>query len=276
MSDNACPPLVGGGPRLFTRTDFSPAEKPGENAPFSYVIADIHLETDVSHPINRHFLHFLAHEAPEADTLYILGDLFERWLGDDIGLEDYAPIINALRALTDSGTAVKLLYGNRDFLMREAFWDATGVQPMPEVVLTDIHGHCVILCHGDELCTLDTEYQAVRRRLRSAWLQWLFLHMSRARRRAVGERMRLRSQQESAHKPDAWMDVDEDTVRSWFDAYADYPHLIHGHTHRPGHHLYPNGRHRWVLGDWRPQAWVLRIDPSTIAFHCLTPDEQPA
>jgi len=274
MNPAACPPLVGGGPRLFSKPDFLPAGKSSPERPFSWVIADIHLETDFSHPVNRHFLHFLTHQAPKAHTLYILGDLFERWLGDDIGLEDYAPAIEALRALTAGGTQVKLLYGNRDFLMREAFWDATGVQPLPEVVLTEIHGHRVILCHGDELCTLDREYQVVRRRLRSAWLQWLFLHMPKARRRAVGERMRQRSREESARKPEAWMDVDEDTVRSWFLAHEGYPHLIHGHTHRPGHHLYPQGRHRWVLGDWRPQAWALKIDHGTIALHCLSDNEE--
>ncbi len=273
MSATPCPPLVGGGPRLFNNPDFRPQQTPHVQVPFSYLIADVHLETDPANPINVHFLHFLKHEAPQAETLYILGDLFERWLGDDIGLEDYASIIEALRTLTDSGTAVKLLYGNRDFLMREAFWDATGIQPMPEVVLTEIHGHRVILCHGDELCTLDREYQAVRRRLRSPWLQWLFLHMPKARRRAVGERMRQRSQQESATKPDAWLDVDEDTVRSWFATHRDYPHLIHGHTHRPGHHIYPQQRHRWVLGDWRPDAWVLKISAEAIRFYCVSRPE---
>ncbi|WP_294947314.1 UDP-2,3-diacylglucosamine diphosphatase [Sulfurivirga sp.] len=229
--------------------------------PFTLIAGDIHLQTDPDHPVNRAFLAFLAGQAREADTLYLIGDLFERWVGDDIGLEEYAFAIEALRGLTASGTEVKLLYGNRDFLMREAFWDVTGVQPLPEVVRTRLHGHEVILCHGDELCTLDADYQKVRRRLRSRFVQWLFLKMPAERRRAIGQRLRDRSREETANKPAEWMDVDETTVLAWFDAWPEARHLIHGHTHRPAHHAYPNGRHRWVVGDWHEDGGqILRID----------------
>lgn len=229
-------------------------EKRSQNDDFALIVADVHLQTNPAHPINQAFGRFLAETAPQAHTLYILGDLFERWLGDDIGLEEYAPTIAQLRALTASGTAVKLLYGNRDFLMREAFWDTTGIQPLPEVVLTELYGHKVIMCHGDELCTLDTAYQKARGKLRNRFVQWLLLHMPAERRRKVGEKLRQKSMEENQHKDPALMDVDENTVLAWFDTYPDYPHLIHGHTHKPGKHTYPNGRTRWVLGDWHAEG----------------------
>ncbi len=275
MPDTPNPPPETGVPPIFSKPDFSAAEnleKSPEKMPFSLVVGDIHLQTDEKHPTNQAFMRFLATEARRAHTLYIIGDLFERWLGDDIGLEEYDFAIQALRALTDSGVAVKLLYGNRDFLMREAFWDATGVQPLPEVKFADIHGHKVILCHGDELCTLDEAYQKTRRKLRSRFVQWLFLRMPKARRLAAGERLRAKSREETARKPPELMDVDERTVLAWLDAWPDYPHLIHGHTHKPGHHTYPGGRHRWVVGDWSATgAQILRIEPDAICLQHWQP-----
>ncbi len=248
---------------------------PSETTPFALIVADIHLKTNPDHPINQAFNHFLEHWAPQAETLYILGDLFERWLGDDIGLEEYAPAIAKLRALTEQGTEIKLLYGNRDFLMREAFWDATGIQPLPEVVLTTLYGHNVIMCHGDELCTLDTAYQSARKKLRNRFIQWLLLKMPAEQRRKVGEKLRQKSQSENQHKDPKLMDVEDATVLAWFEAYRDYPHLIHGHTHKPGKHRYPNGRTRWVLGDWQADGTqLIKIDANQIRLLSFNPASQ--
>ncbi|HID00039.1 MAG TPA: UDP-2,3-diacylglucosamine diphosphatase [Piscirickettsiaceae bacterium] len=266
MTKTQIPPSGEGVPSFSFKPDFSARQSPNNSTqklPFSLVIGDVHLQTEQTHPINQAFLRFLATQARQAHTLYIIGDLFERWLGDDIGLTEYAFAIDALRALTDSGVAVKLLYGNRDFLMREAFWDATGIQPLPEVKHTTIHGHRVMLCHGDELCTLDTAYQHARRKLRNRFVQWLFLKMPKAHRQAIGARLRTRSQAETANKDPALMDVDEQTVLAWFNAWPDTPHLIHGHTHKPGHHRYGNHHHRWVVGDWSAQGAILLVIDET-------------
>ena len=234
-----------------------------------WLIADVHLQPGMpDHPVNRAFARFLAQIAGYADTLYILGDLFERWLGDDISLTEYDFAIEWLAQCVRQQTQIKLLYGNRDFLMRDAFWEATGVQPLPETVFTTLQGQPVLLMHGDELCTHDVAYQRIRQRLRQRWVQWLLLRMPPDRRRKLGERLRQQSREQTAGKPSAWLDVAEETVLSWFHSQETPVHIIHGHTHRPGHHCYPGQRHRWVLGDWSEKgAWVMRCTPEQMALH---------
>ncbi|MCF6254407.1 MAG: UDP-2,3-diacylglucosamine diphosphatase, partial [Thiomicrorhabdus sp.] len=130
--------------------------------PYTLFIADIHLQPDPSHPINQAFEKFLQNEAPQADALYILGDLFEMWVGDDIGLEQYARVIQQFKQLTDQGLPIYLLYGNRDFLMRDRFWQATVIQPLSDIECITLYDKSDLILHGDTLCKNDKSYQKMR------------------------------------------------------------------------------------------------------------------
>lgn len=226
-------------------------------------IADVHLQPDDNHPINLAFSEFLATQAPQADALYILGDLFEMWVGDDIGLPLYKTVIEQFKSLTDTGLPIYLLFGNRDFLMRRKFWQATGIQPLSDPKSIELYGLPVLLMHGDSLCTDDREYQKMRKILRFPLVTWLFLKLPKQRRLKIGESMREKSRRFSQNKPENIMDVNPQAVTQVLQQHPKVRHLIHGHTHRPGHHAVKidgESKHRWVLGDWRPQTQILRID----------------
>ncbi|WP_319381736.1 UDP-2,3-diacylglucosamine diphosphatase [Thiomicrorhabdus sp.] len=238
--------------------------------PHSLVIADIHLHPEPYHPINRHFTLFLNNLASQAQRLYILGDLFEAWVGDDVGLEQYARVIEQLKMLSKAGVEIYLLYGNRDFLMRQDFWEATGIQPLPEVYEAELYGHRYLMLHGDQLCTDDHQYQKMRRWFRNSLVQWLFLKLSKRKRLEIGEKMRRQSQSAGKKKDQAIMDVNRDTVIQLFREHHRCPVMIHGHTHRPHkHQLRLDGKRleRWVLGDWKkeePYAILFRLDEDGI------------
>jgi UDP-2,3-diacylglucosamine hydrolase len=230
-------------------------------------IADVHLQPENSHPINRVFLTFLEQHATHADALYILGDLFEMWVGDDIGLVQYATVIEALSRLTSSGVAVYLLFGNRDFLMRKRFWERTGIQPIQEPYLLECHGQTMLLMHGDSLCTDDREYQKMRRILRHPLTTWLFLRLSKRRRLRIGQHLREQSKQRNQNKAENIMDVNQDAITRLLNRYPQATHLIHGHTHRAGHHIHfldNKPKHRWVVGDWRPQTRILSLSSTGV------------
>jgi len=232
-------------------------------APYTLMVADIHLQPDETHPINQTFIEFLQTDARHADALYILGDLFEMWVGDDIGLIQYHHAIKALKALNDSGVAIYALYSNRDFLMRDAFWQATGIQPLSkdvnQITLYDLP---LLISHGDIFCQDDKGYQRMRRLLRHPWVQKLFLWLPQKRRLAIGEAMRNSSKTASQNKPMRYMNVTRSAITKFFQQNPQSNHLIHGHTHQPAHHqltLNHQVKHRWVVGDWRPQAQILKI-----------------
>ena len=233
---------------------------------YTLITADIHLQPEATHPVNLAFKHFLQHEAPQADALYILGDLFEMWVGDDIGLIQYASIIQQFKQLTEQGLPIYLQYGNRDFLMREHFWQATGIQPLNDVETIILYGNSYLLLHGDTLCSDDKSYQRMRSFFRNKLISWAFLHLSQACRLAIGQRMRQNSKAHSQNKPLAIMDVNSQAVYHLFKQHPTVQHMIHGHTHRPYHHTLStefNTLHRWVLGDWqapkKPHSIILKI-----------------
>jgi len=232
-------------------------------SPFTLVIADIHLQPDNNHPINQAFMTFLQKEAPLAETLFILGDLFEMWAGDDVGMETYAEYILEFKKLTDAGLTIYIQYGNRDFLMREAFCQATGIKLLEDISLNTLYGEPYLFLHGDTLCTDDTGYQRMRMVLRSQWFQWLFLHLCRKRRTYIGNKLRGRSSEYTKHKQSQIMDVNPTAVDHLFKQFPQVTHMIHGHTHRPQHHIIETEHktlHRWVLGDWRPETQLIKID----------------
>lgn len=235
----------------------------------SYLLADVHLQPDTQHPINQAFLSFINQQAPQADSIYILGDLFETWVGDDLGIPLYQTEIKALKSLTDSGTKLYIGYGNRDFLMREAFWHATGAEFIKDEYIAQIQGLECLLLHGDSLCTDDKNYQRMRHWFRKPWVQWLFLHLPKKTRLKIAQKLRQQSGKYGQYKQANIMDVSNQAVENLYAQHPNIKHMIHGHTHRPAHHhLKINGldKQRWVLGDWRPETQIIKISNQQISL----------
>jgi len=236
------------------------------------LISDLHLHT--SRPHTTHLLlDFLATTARDAHALYVLGDLFEYWAGDD-DLDDpyHLQVAEALHTLAESGTAVGIMHGNRDFLLGSAFAARSGATLLDDPLEVPFHGHRVLLTHGDTLCTDDIAYQQFRRQVRNPATQQVFLAQPLAARKAQIEGYRSRSEMEKSIKPEAIMDVNPQAVLDLLRSH-DYPELlIHGHTHRPGTHLIEVDGHRctrWVLGDWGASGDCLRLDANGCTRHVI-------
>jgi len=240
----------------------SPSSVPDSNT--SLFISDLHL--CASRPnITTAFIEFLQHTASKAKALYILGDLFEYWAGDDdISDEFNMRIINAFKALAESGTQIYFMHGNRDFLIAEDFCRAAGVTLLADPSIIDLQGQKVLLSHGDDLCTDDAAYQQFRAQVRDKQWQADFLSQPLQVRKKQIEAIRMRSEQEKSQKSLAIMDVNDDAVNALIRKY--HPDLlIHGHTHRPNRHsINLDGKliTRWVLGDWYEQGSYLVCDES--------------
>ena len=231
--------------------------------PFTAFISDLHLTRERPR-INEIFFDFLGGPAREADALYILGDLFEYWAGDD-DLTDplNARVAGTLAELSRHGVPVMLMHGNRDFLLHEGFRRASGVKPIADAVTVNLYGTPTLLMHGDTLCQDDRRYQAFRARVRSALWQRIFLVQPLWLRRAEVERARRLSERSKRAKPMEIMDVTPAAVEQAFRT-SGCARMIHGHTHRPAMHLHTvQGRtcERWVLSDWYEHGHYLRVDP---------------
>jgi UDP-2,3-diacylglucosamine hydrolase len=223
--------------------------------------------------ITEQFIGFLQTTAGQAEALYILGDLFEYWAGDDdLHDEHHQGVIAALNKLASTGTKIFFIHGNRDFLLAQGFAQAAGITLLNDPTLLTLYGRRVLLSHGDTLCTDDVAYQAFRRQVREPAWQKSFLELPLAARKAQIEALRLRSEQEKSHKSESIMDVNAEAVYAMLRDY-DYPDiLIHGHTHRPAMHMLElDGHHceRWVLGDWYEQGSCLRCDAFGCSSHAL-------
>ena len=220
-------------------------------------ISDLHLSEERP-GANERFFQFLEQEASGADALYVLGDLFEYWIGDDdLDSPFNAVIVGFFRRLTGAGTRLYFMHGNRDFLVGERFGAATGAALLPDPSVVDD----VLLMHGDTLCTDDLDYQGWRRTARSAAWQRDFLAKPVAERRAVVQGLREKSKEVIQAKPAEIMDVNEAAVRAAFRQHG-VTRLIHGHTHRPGvQRLEVDGQscERWVLPDWYGRGGYLEL-----------------
>lgn len=225
-------------------------------------ISDLHL-CPTRPEIRRIFLDFLAGPARQAQSLYILGDLFEYWAGDDdLGDPFNAETCAALRGLADAGTAVCFMAGNRDFLAGDAFALATGMTLLDEPSLVDIEGTPTLLMHGDTLCTDDEAYLRFRAQVRSAEWRRGFLALPLAERKARIEALRRESEAQKRTKPMEIMDVNPEAVARALRVHG-CARLIHGHTHRPAcHSLEVDGRpcQRWVLPDWYEHGGYLSCE----------------
>ncbi|MBB4864517.1 UDP-2,3-diacylglucosamine hydrolase [Pseudomonas nitritireducens] len=224
-------------------------------------ISDLHLEAERP-DITRAFLHFLATRARAAEALYILGDFFEAWIGDD-GMDEFQHgIARALRELSDSGTRIYLMHGNRDFLIGQGFCREAGCTLLRDPSLIDLGGEKILLMHGDSLCTLDVAYMKLRRWLRNPLTLFILRHLPLATRHKLARRLRSESRAQTRMKASDIVDVTPAEVeRIMRDKGVRI--LIHGHTHRPAvHELEIDGRpaRRIVLGDWDRQGWALEAD----------------
>jgi UDP-2,3-diacylglucosamine hydrolase len=238
-------------------------------------ISDLHLQE--SHPRTLEaFFRFLSEHASRAEALYLLGDIFEYWAGDDdLATPFHQEIIKALRALADQGVAVYWMAGNRDFLVGQDFAQAAGLRLLPDPYVADFGGQRVVLVHGDAQCTDDHKYMAFRAQVRDPAWQRQFLAMPLTQRKAIIAGLREGSRQAHGEKSYEIMDVTADAVNALHQASgADV--IIHGHTHRPAlHQDAATGRRRYVLPDWELDAeprrggWIAIDEHGSITRHGL-------
>lgn len=243
----------------------------------TYFISDLHLDPRRPH-ITTLALAFLTGAARKADALYILGDLFEAWIGDDAAGAPAAELADALQALSQHGVPVYFVHGNRDFLLGADYAARSGMRLLPDPAVIDLYGQATVITHGDLLCSDDTAYLAFRAHTRDAQFIERFLAQSPAERIAFAERARQASAQTQAamkhNDRDAFAaitDATESEVQATFARYG-CTRMIHGHTHRPAiHQHWVDGRNctRVVLGDWYEQGSVLSVDADGMALHQL-------
>jgi UDP-2,3-diacylglucosamine hydrolase len=229
-------------------------------------ISDLHLPVESS-PLRDAFAKFVAGPARAASALYILGDLFEVWVGDDAGLREYGVERACLRALTGAGVPVYFQHGNRDFLIGRDFAAATGVQMLADPFKLELHGVPTLISHGDLYCTDDQGYQRWRRFSRRASTQAVYRALPLSWRERIAGGIRANSDAGKQYKPAEIMDVNDAAIRSAFREHG-VTRMIHGHTHRPAEHDYEvDGRAcgRWVLADWHPgRCEALRVDAAGV------------
>ena len=224
-------------------------------------VSDLHLSSARPAQLTL-FLEFIARARQGVQALYILGDLFEVWLGDDDDTPPNAAVVAALAELTSAGVALHIGYGNRDFLYGPRFVAASGARLLDDYAVIDLYDTPTLVTHGDLLCTRDVNYQRFRRVVRHPLTRHLFLATPLAWRQRIAHRTRAGTTASMRRKDDAIMDVDETTVAEVMTRY-DVKLLIHGHTHRPAVHDYGlEQRRRIVLGDWYEQDSVLVCDRS--------------
>lgn len=229
-------------------------------------IADLHL-SEQEPAITAGFLRFLQREAYQADALYILGDFFEYWIGDDDPQPLHREIASALHALTNSGVPCYFIHGNRDFLIGKRFAQECGMTLLPQEKRLSLYGHPILIMHGDTLCTDDVDYQRYRRKVNNPFIQKLFSWLPLRTRLNIAAKMRDRSQMTNDGKSEAIMDVNQQAVIEALERnQAEW--LIHGHTHRPAIHNVdmPNGKQakRAVLGAWHYQGSMISVTPEGI------------
>ena len=220
--------------------------------PHTLFISDLHLSPDTP-AATETLLRFLRDTAPRADALYVLGDLFEYWIGDEGLAQPFAQeVARAFHALAHGGVPVYFMHGNRDFLLGQRFALASGMNLLADPTVVDLYGTCTLLMHGDTLCSDDHEYQKFRAMVRDPAWQQAFLAKPLEERVRMARQVRGKSEEAKQVKDMAIMDVAPGTVDAAFRAH-DYARLIHGHTHRPARHEHKvDGRdcERWVLADW--------------------------
>lgn len=227
------------------------------------LISDLHLE-EQRPDITRAFLHFLETRARKAQALYILGDFFEVWIGDDAMDDFQRSIASALRRCSEAGTRIFLMHGNRDFLLGRRFCRLAGCELLTDPACVELAAERVLLMHGDSLCTADLAYMRMRRLLRNPLSLFLLRHLPLQTRRKLARKLRDQSRAQTRMKASDIVDVTPAQVIEVMRRHRVRT-LIHGHTHRPAtHQIDIDGlpARRIVLGDWDHQGWALQVDES--------------
>jgi len=239
-----------------------------------YFISDLHLEE--SRPdITQAFLQFIDTIQTDAESLYILGDFFESWIGDDENTELQLIIKTKLRAFTNKGASLFFMHGNRDFLIGDVFAQETGASILPDPSIIQLNGDPVLLMHGDSLCTGDTGYMKFRATIRNPSFLEPFLKRPIEERRVTAQQLRTMSQANNQNKSSEIMDVTPEEVIHEMTKYQVQT-LIHGHTHRPKVHeieVNQQSAKRIVIGDWDKNVWYLKITddkPAELLHYPLT------
>ncbi|WP_338803629.1 UDP-2,3-diacylglucosamine diphosphatase [Xenorhabdus griffiniae] len=228
-------------------------------------IADLHL-SEQEPAITAGFLRFLREDAIHAESLYILGDFFDYWIGDDDPNPLHTKIAQALNELKQQGIPCYFMHGNRDFLLGSRFSRESGLILLPQEEVLELHGKRILILHGDTLCTDDINYQQYRKRVHTPWIQRLFLFLPLFIRLKIAAKMRAGSQYTNSQKSASIMDVNQEAVIEHFNKYqTDW--IIHGHTHRPAIHDIQIGDktvHRGVLGAWHEQGSMFKVTETAI------------
>ncbi|MCP3127637.1 UDP-2,3-diacylglucosamine diphosphatase [Shewanella sp. KJ2020] len=224
-------------------------------------IGDLHLSADRL-DITQAFIRFLDTGLDDAEALYILGDLFEVWVGDDIAAPFALELAEKLKQVSHK-LPVYFIHGNRDFMLGKHFARAAGMQILPEVTCLKLYGVDTVILHGDSLCTLDKAYQRFRKLRSFALARWLYGCLSKKRRQGIADKIRSKSKSSNKQKSDTIMDVEPNAVDALFTQ-THTQHMIHGHTHRPAIHQLDNGNKRIVVGDWYEQGSVLSVSPEGV------------
>ena len=231
------------------------------------LISDLHLHEERP-DITGAFLAFLQQHAKRAQSLYILGDFFEVWLGDDAITPFQRSIADALSDVAATGTQIYLMHGNRDFLIGQAFCKLADCELIKDPCVVQLAGEEVLLMHGDSLCTSDRSYIRMRRVLRNPLITFILRNLPlRARQRLAGD-LRQKSKSSTRMKASDITDVNPEEVKRVM-AQHKVRTLIHGHTHRPAVHNIDEHRQRIVLGDWDTQAWYIEGSARKIKLHAL-------
>lgn len=235
-------------------------------------ISDLHLE-DSRPESTELLLRLLAGPAREADAFYVLGDLFEFWIGDDALSPTALKVAEEFRNLFDAGVPCYFQHGNRDFLIGEDYAGKAGMKLLPETIVVELYGTPTLLLHGDTLCTDDIEYQAFRSQVRDPQWQAAFLSQSLEQRLQIAQQARDASKKHTASASMEIMDVNQGEVLEVFAAHAVHQ-MIHGHTHRPAFHEHTmddgSSASRIVLADWYTDGSVLLVTPEGVAVETLS------
>lgn len=227
------------------------------------LIADLHLNEERP-DITAAFLSFLKDKAHTCEALYILGDFFHLWVGDDAMGDFEKHIAKHLKKLAEQGTKIYLMHGNRDFTIGKTFCQLAGCKLLKDPFLTQFYRYPVLLSHGDILCTKDIDYQKKRRFYRNPLVLFFLKLLPLRRRLALAAKLRAESKSKKGTKPEEITDVTPEAVVALLEKYK-VQWLIHGHTHRPAiHELTINGQtvKRFVLGDWEPNGMILKVTPT--------------
>ncbi len=224
----------------------------------TYFIADLHL-SETRPNLTVLFNHFMENLAPQAEAVYILGDLFDFWVGDDEKSVVIDNVKAQIQTLKQKNVPCYFIHGNRDFLVGKKFAQDSGIILLPEYVVIDLYGTKTLICHGDTLCIDDEQYQSFRKKVHQKWRQWLFLCLPLKWRLKIAQKIRNQSNQDKKHKSNQIMDVNEAFVQQIMKEF-NVQTLIHGHTHRQKIHKMTPHFERIVLGDWHENhASILEV-----------------